>query len=118
MGGLKSHPYGLRPHSAGTTSAWIPRVPGLRFVPRRRGGLRMSPHPTEGPALGTRVRVGRRLVWRFALPLVVVASMMTAGAADAAPPPAQPDFGPNVVIIDPSMSTSQIQSVVDAISTQ
>ena len=37
----------------------------------------------------------------------------------AAPPPAgQPDFGPNVLIFDPSMSTSQIQATVDAIAAQ
>jgi hypothetical protein len=30
----------------------------------------------------------------------------------------QPDFGPNVMIFDPSMPTSQIQAVVDAIASQ
>ncbi len=30
----------------------------------------------------------------------------------------QPDFGPNVKIFDPSMSTSQIQAIVDAIANQ
>jgi hypothetical protein len=29
-----------------------------------------------------------------------------------------PDFGPNVMIFDPSMSTSQIQTAVDAIANQ
>jgi hypothetical protein len=42
--------------------------------------------------------------------------MITTGAASASPPP--PDFGPNVVIIDPSMPTSQIKTIVDAIATQ
>jgi hypothetical protein len=42
--------------------------------------------------------------------------MITTGAASASPPP--PNFGPNVKIIDPSMSTAQIQATVDAISTQ
>jgi hypothetical protein len=44
--------------------------------------------------------------------------MITTGAVSASPPPAQPDFGPNVKIIDPSMSTSQIKTIVDAIATQ
>jgi hypothetical protein len=41
-------------------------------------------------------------------------------AASAKPPaaPGQPDFGPNVVIFDPSMPTSQIQARVDAIAAQ
>jgi hypothetical protein len=39
-------------------------------------------------------------------------------AAAAKPPAAAPDFGPNVVIFDPSMSTSQIQSTVDGIAAQ
>jgi hypothetical protein len=38
------------------------------------------------------------------------------GAATAAPP--EPDFGPNVKIFDPSMSTSQIKATVDAIASQ
>jgi len=40
-------------------------------------------------------------------------------SSDAAPPSAgQPDFGPNVKIFDPSMSTSEIQATVDAIASQ
>jgi hypothetical protein len=77
----------------------------------------MSLHPLELPARGTQRRVGGRLAWRFALPLAVVALMVPTGAVSAAPP-AQPNFGPNVVIIDPSMSTSQIKTIVDGISTQ
>ncbi len=78
----------------------------------------MSLNPLERPARGTQRRAGRRLVWSFALPLAVVAGMMTTGAVSASPPPAQPDFGPNVKIIDPSMSTSAIQTLVDGIATQ
>jgi hypothetical protein len=40
--------------------------------------------------------------------------VMAASAESAAPP----DFGPNVVIFDPSMPTSQIQAQVDAIASQ
>ena len=39
-------------------------------------------------------------------------------AAAAKPSSGQPDFGPNVLIFDPSMSTSQIQATVDAIAAQ
>ena len=45
-----------------------------------------------------------------------LASTVLAGAATGAPPP--PDFGPNVKIFDPSMSTSQIKTVVDQIANQ
>src|SRR2546430_16245050 len=45
-----------------------------------------------------------------------LASTALVGAAAAAPP--QPDFGPNVKIFDPSMSTSQIKAVVDPIANQ
>ncbi len=76
----------------------------------------MSMNPLERPARGMQRRAGRRLVWSFALPLAVVAGMMTTGAVSASPPPAQPDFGPNVVIIDPSMTTAQIQATFDGIS--
>src|SRR5271157_4401013 len=78
----------------------------------------MSLNPLERPARGMQGIVGRRLAWRVALPLAVVALVMTSGAAAASPPPAPPNFGPNVVIIDPSMSTSQIQTIVDGIATQ
>jgi hypothetical protein len=45
-----------------------------------------------------------------------LASTVLAGAATGAPPP--PDFGPNVKIFDPSMTTSQIKAVVDGIANQ
>jgi hypothetical protein len=60
---------------------------------------------------------GRRLL----LLALAVASVpvLGIGAAAAAPPPAgPPDFGPNVVIFDPGMPTSQIQATVDAIAAQ
>jgi hypothetical protein len=50
---------------------------------------------------------------------LVVATAVAALAAAAAPArAAQPDFGPNVKIFDPSMSTSQIEATVDAIAAQ
>jgi len=41
-----------------------------------------------------------------------------AAPSNLAPSSATPDFGPNVKIFDPSMSTSQIQATVDAIAAQ
>jgi hypothetical protein len=69
----------------------------------------------ESPRQRAQGRVGRRGAWRFALPLALGIGMLTTGAVSAAPPP---NFGPNVIVIDPSMPTSQIQATVDAISTQ
>jgi hypothetical protein len=45
-----------------------------------------------------------------------LAATALAGSAMAAP--SEPDFGPNVKIFDPSMSTSQIKATVDAITNQ
>ena len=55
----------------------------------------------------------------IAVALVAVALAVSGGAAashGAGRPPGAPDFGPNVKIFDPSMSTSEIQATVDAIS--
>ena len=60
----------------------------------------------------------------LALPALTVGALLvgvmlfvhTAGAGQVAV--TQPDLGPNVVVFDPSMSTSQIQTTVDAIATQ
>jgi len=67
----------------------------------------------EGPGRGSpRLRAARSL----ALPLALAASLLATGAAVASPPPTTPDFGPNVIVLDPSMPTSQIQATVDAIA--
>ncbi len=53
------------------------------------------------------------------LALAVVAVAVAApGSASAAGTSGQPDLGTNVVVFDPSMPTSEIQSTVDAISAQ
>jgi hypothetical protein len=45
--------------------------------------------------------------------------VLSVSAAAAAPPASSPpDFGPNVMIFDPSMPTSQIQAAVDAVANQ
>jgi hypothetical protein len=51
----------------------------------------------------------------FVLLLMMAAIAVSPQLSAAAPPP---DFGPNVLIFDPSMSTAQIQTAVNAISTQ
>ena len=71
-----------------------------------------------------RSRRGRgRFGWALIVLAAAVATVSIVGvgaAAGAKPPggPAQPDFGPNVVVFDPSMSTSQIQAAVDSIASQ
>jgi hypothetical protein len=60
----------------------------------------------------TRYRVRGRLAAAIALALV---ALVFGGSAAAAP---GPDLGPNVIVFDPSMPTSQIQATVDSISTQ
>ena len=60
----------------------------------------------------------RVLVGLSALATVMAASLVGVVSAQAEPTPAQPDFGPNVKIFDPSMPTSEIQATVDAIAAQ
>jgi hypothetical protein len=76
-------------------------------------------HPTERPA---RRPIRRRLsrLLRSAIAVAVGLLAMTAGAAPASLSAAStaPDFGPNVKILDPSMSTSEIQTVVDGIASE
>ena len=51
---------------------------------------------------------------------VLLFALMISTSVMAAPPqpPSAPDFGPNVLIFDPSMPTSEIQAAVDAIYVQ
>jgi hypothetical protein len=54
--------------------------------------------------------------------VLACASLLGTNLAAAEPDPRQPagapDFGPNVIVFDPSMSTSQIHAVVDPIAAQ
>jgi hypothetical protein len=54
----------------------------------------------------------------FVAVAVALVLLVAAGSAAAKKPPPAPDFGPNVLIFDPSMSTAQIRSQVDAIAAQ
>src|SRR4051812_39625382 len=57
----------------------------------------------------------RRLLAALGL---AAAALCLAGAAAASPRAALPDFGPNVIIFDPSMSTGEIKATVDKIAEQ
>jgi hypothetical protein len=64
---------------------------------------------------------GRRISRRLRLSALTLAAVSVLGIgapAGAAPRAAQPDFGPNVLVFDPSMPTSQIQAAVDAVAAQ
>ena len=47
--------------------------------------------------------------------LVTVLELVVAGSTAATQKAVAPDFGPNVKILDPSMSTSDIKAVLDSI---
>jgi hypothetical protein len=55
---------------------------------------------------------------RFTLAVVAALALAGAGGATASRSAAAPIFGPNVLIFDPSMSTSHIQAAVDAVASQ
>jgi hypothetical protein len=66
-------------------------------------------------------RRGKRWFGRGALIMSAVSlvALSVAGTATAAPPPpSTPNLGPNVLVFDPTMSTSQIQTAVDAVAAQ
>jgi hypothetical protein len=70
-------------------------------------------------ALGRASSSGRRRHLLIVFTAVAAALVGYAGTASAKPlAGTQPDFGPNVVVFDPSMSTSEIQATVDAIANQ
>ena len=62
--------------------------------------------------------VRRLLAWGVAALTFALAVSGGAAASNKAAAPGAPDFGPNVKIFDPSMSTSDIQSAVNEIYTQ
>ena len=78
-------------------------------------------HALHNPAYR---RFRRRVAWLRTLSSAVVAGALTltggAGpvALSAAATPTAPDFGPNVKILDPSMSTSEVQAIVDGVANQ
>ena len=52
------------------------------------------------------------------LSVILVMLIMTTPAVAKSKTPPQPDFGPNVLIFDPSMATGDIQASVDAVANQ
>jgi hypothetical protein len=61
-----------------------------------------------------------RFRWILAVACAAAVSIVgvDAGAQVAPASPSQPEFGPNVIVFDPSMPTSQIRAAVDAIADQ
>src|SRR3954466_4697483 len=92
---------------------------------------RIVDQPPSGPGPRLTRHPRRRLIGGLALLTAVVTMLGTASSASAsasaqaqaAPTStghhsAQPDFGPNVKIFDPSMPLDQIQAAVDAVAAQ
>jgi hypothetical protein len=69
----------------------------------------------QGPSRRRSARGGTRAI---AVIVGVLAMTGLAGVAPLAAAPAAPNFGPNVKIIDPGMSTADIQAIVDGIANQ
>jgi hypothetical protein len=70
------------------------------------------PPAESAPPRRARARLANSLVAVIAL--AVAAQVFCSGAAAAT----TPDLGPNVIVFDPSMPTSQIQATVDSIASQ
>jgi len=70
------------------------------------------------PAVPARRRHSRRwaVLAAAAAAALALAGVTATAPATAAPRPAQPDLGPNVLVFDPSMSTTHIQAMVDAVA--
>src|SRR5664280_2079680 len=92
------------------------------------GGERVA-DPGETTASETGKKTQLRMNRRLSILVALVATFALAGSASAAPSgsgqltkvissASTPDFGPNVVIIDPSMSTSQIKTLAGAATLQ
>jgi hypothetical protein len=76
-------------------------------------------HAAERPARGASRRPQAEPP-RTALAVLVaiLATLSLAVPVSVGAAPTEPDFGPNVKILDPSMSTSQIKAVVDGIASE
>jgi hypothetical protein len=78
-----------------------------------------SGHAVERvPQRPARLRRARRRAWAIAVTVGLLAMTCWAGVAPISAATAAPDFGPNVKILDASMSTSEVQAVVDGIANQ
>src|SRR5204863_5150892 len=90
-----------------------------RPVDRTNPLLSSAPVSGRGVLMSVASFAGRRLLIFVAA--VAAFLVLGIGTAAAAPPHShagQPDFGPNVLVFDPSMPTSQIQAAVDAVAAQ
>ena len=103
-------------------AARVPRLVGCRLFARPAGQVNPSlvirgQQLLRHEGVLTMASPASRLVLATAL---LIGALAISGAAAASHPatPAAPDFGPNVKIFDPSMSTSAIKATVDAIAAQ
>jgi hypothetical protein len=62
--------------------------------------------------------MNKHLFKMFSFTTMLALTLMTLPMQVALASPSQPDFGPNVLIFDPSMPLSQIQATVDSIANQ
>src|SRR5262249_12607161 len=72
------------------------------------------------PSLDAQTRARARRAARTSVAVLAITAMLGFAGASSANPSGTglPDFGPNVLVFDPSMSTSQIQAAVDAVAAQ
>jgi hypothetical protein len=88
------------------------------FLPRRPS----HPNTLRTPAYFDHATVRCHLIFTIAALVAFVCVAATSGIASAttthAAAPAQPNFGPNVYIFNPSMPQSQIQATVNAVANQ
>ena len=70
------------------------------------------------PVRSMSIRLLAVLLLALTMCVTNVASPTSAAPSSPETVPGQPDFGPNVLIFDPSMPASQVQAAVDAISNQ
>ena len=80
----------------------------------------MSPRRPRRRAVPARLSTqrGARTLTVAALAATTVFGGFAGSAAQAAPPPGNPDLGPNVIVLDPTMAQADIQAKVDANAAQ
>src|SRR4051812_29125260 len=76
-------------------------------------GRKLVPSSAAAGSEQERTAMPRRMIVLAAV-VAILASFAVAATASAV----EPDLGPNVLVFDPSMPTSQIQAAVDAVATQ
>jgi len=78
----------------------------------------VAPSPQVAPSPHGPRRRRRAALAVLGVTTLALAALTAVGPVATASASSDPDFGPNVMIFDPSMPTSQIQAAVDAVATQ